>query len=77
MQQEQPRLRKLVAAGSLGQAAKTRRLNAEDTNSVEADKTEMAIISARQRGDKAGLILALEVKMTEMVSQICYQLCPC
>ena len=58
-----------MAAGSLGQAAKTRQLNT-DTNSVgEADKTEMAIISARQRGDKAGLILALEVKMAEMVSQ--------
>jgi hypothetical protein len=67
-----------VAAGSLEQATKTRQLNAEDTDSVEeADKTEMAIISARQRGDKTGLILALEVKMTEMVSQICYQFCPC
>ena len=67
-----------MAAGGLGQAAKTQRVNVEDTNSVgEVDKTEMAIISARQRGDKAGLILALEVKMTEMVSQICCQFCPC
>ena len=67
-----------MAAGSLGKAAKTRRLNAEDTNSVgEADKNEMAILSARQRGDKAGLILALEVKMTEMVSQIYCGFCPC
>ena len=67
-----------MAAGSLGQVAKARRLDAEDTISVGgADKTEMAIISARQRGDKAGLILALEVKMTEMVSQICCQFCPC
>jgi len=57
-----------VAAGSLEQAAKTRQLNPENTNSVEADKTEMAIISARQRGDKAGLILAMEIKMTEMES---------
>jgi hypothetical protein len=67
-----------VAAGNLGQAAQTRRLNPEDTNGVgEAYKSEMAIISARQRGDKAGLILALEVKMTEMVSQICFQFCLC
>lgn len=64
-----------MAAGKLvlrplGQAAKeTRRLQAEDTDSVrEADKIDMAIISARQRGDKAGLILALEVKVTELVS---------
>ena len=57
-----------MAAGSLEQ---TRQLNAEDTNST--DGTEMAIISARQRGDKAGLILAMEIKMTEMVSQICCQ----
>ena len=63
-----------MAAGSLGQAAQTR-LNAEDTNSVgEADKK---IVSARQRGDKAGLILALQVKMTEMVSQIYSQFCLC
>ena len=63
-----------MAAGSLGEVTKTRQLNAEDTDSVgEADKTDMAIITARQRGDKAGLILALEVKMTEMVSQICCQ----
>ena len=62
-----------MAAGSLGQA----QFNAKDNNSVgEADKIEMAIISARQRGDKAGLILALEVKITEMVSQICCQSCP-
>ena len=66
-----------MAAGSHGQA-QTRRLNAEDTNSAgELDKTEMAIISARQRGDKAILILALEAKITEIVSQIYCQFCPC
>ena len=58
-----------MAAGGLGRAT-TAKANAEDTNSVKADTTEMAIITARQRGDKAGLILALEVKMTEMVSQV-------
>ena len=65
VQQEQLRLRELVAVGSLGQAAETRQL--------KVDETEIAIISARQRGDKAGLILALEVRVTELVSQIC---CP-
>jgi hypothetical protein len=70
-EQEQLRLRKLVAAGSLGQGIEAPRLNAEDTDSVgKADEIEMAIISARQHGDKAGLILALEVKVTELVSQI-------
>jgi E3 ubiquitin-protein ligase RNF220 len=77
VQQEQLRLRELVAT-SLGQSADIRRFNAEDTDSVgEADRIEMAIISARQRGDKAGLILALEVKVTELVSQNCFQFCPC
>ena len=60
-----------MAAGSLEQVTKTRRLKAEDTDSIgERDEIEMAIISARQRGDQAGLILALEVKVTELVSQI-------
>jgi len=67
-------LQQLVAAGKppqrrfCGQAAETRRPNAEDTDM--ADKTDMAILSARQRGDKTGLILALEAKVTEMVSRI-------
>ena len=67
-----------MAAGKLrqqkppGKVAETRRLNMDDADSVgEADKTEMAIISARQRGDKDGLISALETKVTEIVSQIC------
>ncbi|KAF8806343.1 hypothetical protein BYT27DRAFT_7191688 [Phlegmacium glaucopus] len=75
VQQEQIRLRELVAAGKLAQrrscrqVAETGRPNAEESDSVvEADKTNMAIISARQRGDKAGLILALESKVTEMES---------
>jgi len=72
VQQEHLRLRELVAAGKprpLGQAAETRRPNAEDANSPgAADKIDMTILSARQHGDKDGLILALEVKVAEMES---------
>lgn len=58
---------KLAAAGKL--VLRPLGQTAEDTDSVrEADKIDMAIISARRRGDKAGLILALEVKVTELVS---------
>jgi len=67
--QQELRLRELVAAGSLGQVAETQRLDTEHTDDIEAaDKIEMAIISARQRGDKAGLILALQVKVTQLES---------
>jgi hypothetical protein len=62
---------KLTQRGAFEQVTETRRPNAENTDSLgEADKIDMAIISARQRGDKTGLILALEVKVAETVSQM-------
>ncbi|PPQ78209.1 hypothetical protein CVT25_015528, partial [Psilocybe cyanescens] len=73
-QEEQRTLRDLVAAGKApkrritGQTDEGGPLHADVVGMTETTKSELAILSARQRGDKIALVVALENKIKLMES---------
>lgn len=64
-QQAQKSLRDLIAAGKRKASQVTQTSNVN--HSSEADKIELAILNARQRGDKASLVSSLENKIRLLV----------
>ncbi|PPQ70445.1 hypothetical protein CVT26_013939 [Gymnopilus dilepis] len=65
-QQVQRSLRDLISTGRRKEPQISKAVEAD--SSSEADKIELAILTARQRGDKTGLLSALENKVRLLVS---------